>query len=162
MSSQLYVGEVMHSRKQPVEYQFRYSTLSIKVDIDQIEQEAKSLRWLSMNRFNLASLNYQDHGARDGGAWREWINGFLAGYGIETPARVELLCYPRILGYGFNPLAMWYAYDQDDKLLAVIGEVSNTFGRWHHYVLKAPGLVLTCLTHLLDTHNRYKRMHRPA
>jgi hypothetical protein len=141
MSSQLYVGEVMHARKQPVEYHFRYGTLSIKVDIDRIEQEAHNLHWLSVNRFNLVSLNYKDHGARDGGSWREWINGFLAEYGIDTPARVELLCYPRILGYSFNPLAMWYAYDQDDKLLAVIGEVSNTFGQWHHYVLKAPGLV---------------------
>ena len=136
MSSQLYIGHVAHARKKPVEYRFAYRTLSIKVDIDCIEQETQQLRWLSLNRFNLVSLNYKDHGSRDGTPWRQWIDGFLAQYQIERPARVELICYPRILGYSFNPLSMWYAYNADDQLLAIIGEVSNTFGQWHHYVLK--------------------------
>lgn len=135
MASTLYIGQVMHQRLEPVLYQFRYKTLSLKVDIDQFEQEAKGLRWLSFNRFNLVSLHLRDHGARDGGSWREWIDRFLAEYGISRPTRVELLCYPRILGYGFNPLAMWYAYDENNRLSAVVAEVSNTFGQWHHYVL---------------------------
>ena len=136
MRSQLYIGQVAHARKKPVEYRFAYRTLSIKVDIDCIEQEAQALRWLSLNRFNLVSLNYKDHGPRDGTPWRQWIDAFLAQYAIERPARVELICYPRILGYSFNPLSMWYAYNEHDQLLAIIGEVSNTFGQWHHYVLK--------------------------
>lgn len=138
MSSLLYVGQVMHARKKPVEYKFNYGTLSIKVDIDTIEQEASQLRWLSLNKFNLVGLNYKDHGSRDGKPWRQWVNEFLALYGIAEPARVELLCYPRILGYSFNPLSMWYAYDKNNQLIAVIGEVSNTFKKWHHYVLKSP------------------------
>lgn len=52
--------------------------------------------------------------------------------------RVELLCYPRVLGYSFNPLAIWYAYDKQGRLMALVAEVSNTFGQWHHYVLKLP------------------------
>ena len=139
MSSQLYVGQVAHARKHPVEYRFAYRTLSIKIDIDCIEQETQSLRWLSLNRFNLVSLNYKDHGPRDGTPWRQWIDGFLAQYDIARPARVELVCYPRILGYSFNPLSMWYAYDELDQVVAIIGEVSNTFGQWHHYVLKLAG-----------------------
>lgn len=143
MSSCLYVGKVMHARQKPVEYQFRYSTVSIKVDIDQIAEEAKSLPLFSFNRFNLVSVNTRDHGPRDGTPWREWINHFLAGYQIPNPARVELICYPRILGYSFNPLAMWYAYDSENQLIAVIAEVSNTFGQWHHYVLKPQAGLLT-------------------
>ena len=136
MSSALYVSQVAHARQQPVEYRFAYRTFSIKVDIDCIEREAQQLRWLSVNRFNLVSLNYKDHGPRDGTPWRQWIDGFLAQYDVARPARVELVCYPRILGYSFNPLSMWYAYDADEQLLAIIAEVSNTFGQWHHYVLK--------------------------
>lgn len=135
MGSQLYVGKVMHARKKPVEYRFNYGTLSINIDIDQIEKETKALRWLSLNKFNLVSLNYKDHGPRDGTPWRIWINAFLAQYGIAKPARVELLCYPKVLGYSFNPLAMWYAYDANHVLIAIVAEVSNTFGQWHHYVL---------------------------
>ncbi len=139
MSSQLYTSQVAHARKQPVEYRFAYRTFSIKIDIDCIEQEMQTLRWLSLNRFNLVSLNYQDHGPRDGTPWRQWVDVFLAQYGIERPARVELICYPRILGYSFNPLSMWYAYNADNQLIAIIAEVSNTFGQWHHYVLKLSG-----------------------
>ncbi len=139
MTSQLYVGQVAHARKKPVEYRFAYRTFSIKVDLDCIEQEAQQLRWLSLNRFNLLSLNYKDHGPRNGTPWRQWIDGFLAQYGIERPARAELVCYPRVLGYSFNPLSMWYAYDADKQLVAIIAEVSNTFGQWHHYVLKLAG-----------------------
>lgn len=142
MASSLYIGQVMHERMKPVQYHFRYGTGSILIDIDQIQQEANDLRWLGFNRFNLISVNEKDHGPRDGTAWRQWIDGFLAGYDIARPARVELLCYPRILGYAFNPLAMWYAYDDQSQLIAVIAEVSNTFGQWHHYVLK-PGLVVS-------------------
>lgn len=136
MSSALYASQVAHARQQPVEYRFAYRTFSIKVDLDCIEQEAQKLRWLSLNSFNLVSLNYKDHGPRDGTPWRQWADDFLAQYGVERPARVELVCYPRILGYSFNPLSMWYAYDADQQLIAIIAEVSNTFGQWHHYVLK--------------------------
>ncbi len=139
MTSCLYVGQVAHARKKPVEYRFAYRTFSIKVDVDCIEQESQQLRWLSLNRFNLLSLNYKDHGARDGTPWRQWLDGFLAQYGIARPARAEFICYPRVLGYSFNPLSMWYAYDKDNQLIAIIGEVSNTFGQWHHYVLKLAG-----------------------
>lgn len=150
MSSCLYVGQVMHARKKPVEYNFQYRTLSIKVDLDTIEMEASKLRWFGMNKFNLVGLNYKDHGSRDGKPWRQWINEFLALYGIDKPARVELLCYPRILGYSFNPLSMWYAYDDKSKLIAVIGEVSNTFKKWHHYVLKYPNTNTATLEALAD------------
>lgn len=139
MSSALYVSQVAHARKQPVQYRFAYRTFSIKVDLDCIEQEEQGLRWFSLNRFNLVSLNYKDHGPRDGTPWRQWIDGFLAQYDVERPARVELVCYPRVLGYSFNPLSMWYAYNADEQLVAIIAEVSNTFGQWHHYVLKLDG-----------------------
>ena len=52
MTSQLYVGQVAHARKQPVEYRFAYRTFSLKVDLDEIAQESQKLRWLSLNRFN--------------------------------------------------------------------------------------------------------------
>lgn len=135
MASCLYFGKVMHRREQPVEYHFEYRTASIKVDIDQFEQEAQDHKLLSFNRFNLLSVHTKDHGSRDGTPWRQWFTGLLAEYTLAEPKRIELICYPRILGYAFNPLAMWYAYDEQDKLYAVVAEVSNTFGQWHHYVL---------------------------
>ncbi len=138
MASCFYFGKVMHRREQPVAYHFEYQTASIKVDVDQFEKEAESFKLLSFNRFNLLSVHTRDHGSRDGTPWRKWLTGLFADYQLPEPVRIELVCYPRILGYAFNPLAMWYAYNAEEQLYAVVAEVSNTFGQWHHYILKVP------------------------
>jgi DUF1365 family protein len=131
----------MHERKRPFTYRFRYPAFHLKVDIDRIEAESLPLKGLSMNRFDWVSLYTRDFGARNPNVgWREWIDAFLKEYGHSTPpARVELVCAPRMLGIVFNPLAVWYAYDAQDRLIAIIGEVSNTFGQYHHYVLSDKG-----------------------
>lgn len=136
MPSALYACQVMHQRFGEVTYRFKYAVMALKIDIDTFESEAAHHRWLSLNRFNLISVRTEDFGARNGQAWREWVNDLLAQYGLpQPPHRVEIVCTPRILGKAFNPLALWYAYDAENRLIAVIGEVSNTFGQWHHYVL---------------------------
>ena len=135
-----YFGQVMHQRFFPMTYKFRYGVMSLKVDIDRIEEEAQAVRGLSVNRFNWLSIHFKDYGARDGSQWRDWLEGLLAQYGIQgAPKRIELVCFPRVLGWAFNPLAMWYAYNEQNQLIAVVGEVSNTFGHWHHYVLTNEG-----------------------
>jgi DUF1365 family protein len=141
VSSQLYFGQVMHQRFFPMQYQFRYGVMSLRVDIDEIEQESKHLKWLSLNRFNLFSLHYKDYGARQKNqAWRIWANKLLAEYGLPEPAyKIELVCFPRFMNITFNPLAMWYAYNEVGEMIAIIAEVSNTFGQWHHYVLTNAG-----------------------
>lgn len=143
MPSGIYLGQVMHKRLGAIQYQFRYGVMSLRIDVDTIAEEARSLRWLSLDRFNLYSLHKRDFGARDGRPWRAWADGLLADYGLpERARRIELVCFPRFLGIVFNPLAMWYAYDGDDRLVGIIGEVSNTFGQWHHYVLTDGGRAL--------------------
>lgn len=136
MASQLCWNEVVHKRSRPVAYRFNYRVFSLKIDIDRFEDEAGNLRWLSLNRHNLLSVYFKDYGSRDGTPWRQWFDTFMYNYGLTTPAaKVELVCLPRVFGYSFNPLAMWYAYNDKQQLIAVVAEVSNTFGQWHHYVL---------------------------
>ncbi|WP_238843401.1 DUF1365 domain-containing protein [Thiomicrorhabdus xiamenensis] len=146
--SAVYFGSVMHQRMFPVHYAFQYKVMSLRVEVDRIEEEIGALKgfckFLSLNRFNLYSLNYKDFGARDGKPWRPWLESLLAEYGVEkAPKRIELVCSPRFLGIVFNPLAVWYAYDEQDRMIAVVGEVSNTFGQWHHYVLSNRGKPLS-------------------
>lgn len=144
MASELYIGQVMHQRFFPMEYKFKYQVFSIKVDVDEIEAEAQSVRWLGLNRFNLVSLHFKDHGSRSQQTWRAWFEELASEYGItQNIKRIELVCMPRYLGFVFNPLAMWYGYDDNDELIVVIAEVSNTFGQWHHYVLTNQGQPFT-------------------
>lgn len=145
MPSQGYICDVMHQRLRPFQYRFHYKVFNVKIDIDRITMESAHLKWLSINRFNLVSLYTKDFGARDPDiSWREWADTLLADYGLPQPAaRIELVCSPRMLGMVFNPLAIWYAYNSNNELIGIIGEVSNTFGQWHHYVLTQQGAPLT-------------------
>ena len=125
----------MHSRRFPVVYRFSYRVFSLLVDIDRLDEVGRNPLF-SINRFNLFSLYQRDHGARDGSAWRGWAETLLCDNGIDAAiGNIQLLCFPRILGYGFNPLSLWFCYDTAGNLLAAICEVRNTFGEHHHYLL---------------------------
>lgn len=133
-AAQLYPGTVMHARLKPFGHRFSYSVFTLLADIDRLAEAGKVSRLFSVGRFNLMSFNEADHGPRDGSSLRAHVDRQLAARGLAAPARVLLLCYPRILGYVFNPLSVYFAYDENDDLLAVIYEVRNTFGDLHTYV----------------------------
>ena len=136
MRSALYRGSVMHARLAPVRHRVRYRVFTLLIDLDELPALAKSLRWLSHNRFNLMSLHDRDHGAGTGEGMRAWAERTLCAAGITPPqGRIELLCFPRLLGYVFNPLSLWLCRDRAEHLQAVIYEVHNTFGGRHAYAL---------------------------
>ena len=130
----LYTGKVMHARMKPVPHRFSYSVFSMLIDLDQLAAAGRSSALFSVGRFNLLSFHERDHGPRDGSSLRRHVDRLLAEAGLARPSRVLLLAYPRLLGYVFNPLAVYYAYDTDGDLSAVIYEVRNTFGDLHTYV----------------------------
>ena len=49
---------------------------------------------------------------------------------------VKLLCYPRIWGYAFNPLSVFFVYDKNSNLISILYEVKNTFDEQHTYIFK--------------------------
>jgi DUF1365 family protein len=134
----LYFGRVMHTRVAPFKHQFEYRVFSVFLDIDRLQELPEMSRLFSHNKFNLFGFYDTDHGAKDGVGLRTWIESELKESGIvETPKTIKLFCYPRILGYVFNPLSIFYCYDERDRLMALLYEVSNTFGERHLYVAKA-------------------------
>lgn len=137
--SSLYLGRVMHHRLRPFRHRFAYRVFSIWLDIDRIADKASELRLFSHNRFNLFSFHDRDHGRRDGASLRPWVENLLADHDIDLEGgRISILCYPRILGYVFNPLSVFFCHDAADRLCAIVYEVKNTFGEQHCYVLPLP------------------------
>ena len=131
----LYRGHVMHMRLQPFGHKFRYGVTTALLDIDRLAETATGLRLFSVDRFNLIAFHRRDHGPRDGGPLRPWIEARLAEAGRPAPARILLLAMPRVLGYAFNPLSVFYCYDAAGRLESVVYEVKNTFGDQFPYVL---------------------------
>ena len=133
----LYQGLVTHQRMRPKAHRFAYKVYAVLMDLDR-QGEIKGLSPLvSHNRWNIFSVHDRDHGPADGGPLRPWADRLLAEGGLAQPAaRIVLLCYPRIMGAVFNPLSVYYAYDEAGLLVGVIYEVRNTFGERHAYVAK--------------------------
>jgi len=125
----------MHRRLRPFRHRLDYRVFYALLDLDRLDE----LPWpMRRNRFGLFSFHDRDHGPADGGALRPWAEAQLAARGIAPPGgRMRLLCFPRLLGYAFNPLSIWFCHAPDGRLAALIYEVRNTFGDRHCYVLEA-------------------------
>lgn len=133
----LYDCRVMHRRRTAPMYRFVYQLFYLYLDIDTIDRLAARLRWFSHNRFNLLSFHNHDHGDQSDGPLRPFAEKVLRSAGLETGGRIQLLCLPRVLGYAFNPISLWFCDDPRGRPLAVIAEVRNTFGEKHAYLLEA-------------------------
>ena len=131
-----YIGDVMHQRMKPVTHRFVYRVFTILVDLARLDETQRKSPIFSVNRFNLMGFYEKDHGPRDGSRLLPYAQDLLqkAGVDLGPKGRILLLCYPRILGYVFNPLSTYFAYDSEGELIAILYEVSNTFGERHTYV----------------------------
>ena len=138
MASEILEGIVMHRRFRPVENRFAYRVFFLRLEL--AELEAARNRLFSLNRFNLASFHFRDHGARDGTHPLAWIRALLAREGLcAADGAIWLHCFPRVLGYAFNPVSFWFCHSRNGALRAVVAEVNNTFGEHHCYLLAHPG-----------------------
>jgi uncharacterized protein len=132
----LYVGDVMHSRLKPIGHRFSYRVMSLLINLDRLSDADRQSPLFGVNRAALYSFHEADHGKRDGSSLRAYAHRCAAERGIDlTGGRVLLLCYPRLLGYTFNPLSVYFCHRADGELALLIYEVRNTFGDIHPYVL---------------------------
>ena len=141
----LYVGKVMHARLKPMGHRFSYRVMSLLIDLDRLAEADRQSPLFGVNRAALYSFREADHGARDGSPLRAYAQRCAAERGIDlTGGRVLLLCYPRLLGYTFNPLSVYFCYRASGELALLIYEVRNTFGDIHPYVLPVKSGEMSC------------------
>jgi len=137
----LYRGEVTHARLRPKAHRFRYRVFWLMVDVDRMREAASGTRLFSLDRFNLFSLRARDFGDGSGGPLRAQVERELAEAGIPAPGGpIRLLTMPRVLGYAFNPISLYYCEDRTGRLAAMLYEVTSTFGeRRIHALPTDPG-----------------------
>ncbi len=144
----LYVGEVVHKRLRPKRHSLRYRVFSLLADIDRLQDLDDRLKLFSLDRFNLFSLYRKDFGPGDGTDLRAFLERKARAAGMRDDiVRIHMLAYPRILGYAFNPLTVFYLYGAGDRLLMLVYEVRNTFGEKHFYQADVSGQNAAELTH---------------
>ena len=142
MDAGLYFGRVMHKRFTPKPHSFSYRVFTLFANIDDLPEMANKNRFFGVNRFNILSFYEKDYGDASSSKnlpLKERLQSLLSQNNIEVPKgfKVWVLTYPRILGFSFNPITVFYCYCEKGKQIAVIYEVRNTFGERHNYIFKA-------------------------
>ena len=134
--SALYVGQVMHQRLRPRRHRLAYDMFLFLLDLDEIDAVAARLKLFSRNRFNLFSFFNRDHGDGSGRSLRAYVECQLKASGVEIDGGpIRLLSLPRMLGYAFNPLSVYFCHRRQGELAAILYEVNNTFGERHSYLI---------------------------
>ncbi|MCW7551117.1 DUF1365 domain-containing protein [Endozoicomonas gorgoniicola] len=134
MKSAVYWGSLMHNRIRPKKHRFRYRMASWLVNLDELQQLDQCLWLFSFNAFNLIAFHTRDYGDGSCRCLKQQVNELLCENNIAAADQVELMCSPRILGYVFNPLSVYFCY-RNGQPVALVYEVSNTFSERHSYVI---------------------------
>jgi DUF1365 family protein len=136
--SAFYVGEVRHARTRPKVHRLRYRVFMMLFDLDAIDAELAALRLFSRGRFNLMSFHPRDHGDGSATPLKAQVETLLDQAGLAPDGGpIRLLCMPRVLGFVFNPLSVYFCWRRSGELSAIVYEVSSTFGQRHSYVMPA-------------------------
>jgi hypothetical protein len=121
LRSTLYVGSVLHRRLRPRAHRLRYRVFWLLLDLDEIDRLPRALRLFSHNRFNAVGFHDSDHGDGSNTLLRAQVERHLTAAGIElNGGAIQLLCMPRIFGYGFNPLSVYFCYYLNGPLAYLI------------------------------------------
>ncbi|MEM9168449.1 MAG: DUF1365 domain-containing protein [Pseudomonadota bacterium] len=150
----LYHGRVVHRRLRPKAHQLGYDVFSLMVDVDALSALDARLRRFSRGKFNFYSFYDRDHGTGAADDIGAYVRGELRRAGFVADGPIRLLCYPRMLGYVFNPISVYYGYRADGTLESVLYEVSSTFGERHAYLAAVDDPYAPVIRHQAD-----KRLH---
>ena len=138
LASGLYAGVVGHTRLRPRRHALRYRIFMLLLDLDELDRLEADHRLFKVNRPGLLSFHECDHADGGPGGLKAKIAAQLADAGLPGGGPIRLLCMPRVLGFVFNPISVYFCHGADGRLGAILYEVNNTFGQRHSYLIAAP------------------------
>ena len=140
--SSVYTGWVRHRRYVPVKHELNYPMFMLYVDLDELPELTQRKWFFSQNTFNLASFWRKDFYEADTPDLKqsviERIQDRYASEKVTCPSiqSIRMLCHVRYFNFVFNPVVFYYGFDEQDQLIAIFAEITNTpWGERHGYVL---------------------------
>ena len=133
-----YKGSVTHRRHSKVSHKLRYRIAYILLDLDRLDEAGSASRFLGVERAGLLSFRARDHGDGNTNDLATWVRSYLRRQDVdEDAARIELMALPRMFGFVFNPIAVYFIYDREDNLHHILYQVTSTFSQRHFYLCRA-------------------------
>lgn len=137
LHSCLYSGTVRHRRFDAVEHAFEVAATFLYLDLDELDRAFAGRWYWSARRPAPMWFRRRDYFGDPGQplhvAVRDAVERQI---GVRPAGAVRVLTTPRALGVSFNPVTFYYCFDAQDRLEAVLAEITNTpWGERHHYVV---------------------------
>ncbi len=144
MKASIYEGEVIHQRFAPKRHRLSYRIFQVLLDLDRLDDDLGPVGLFSHNRFNLFSFCDRDHGPDQASSRSSPLKSRMTAMLSERGQylngdHIFLMTMPRILGFVFNPISLYFVQGADNRLKCIVYEVNNTFGDRHSYVLPVEG-----------------------
>jgi DUF1365 family protein len=145
VNSCFYECDVFHRRLRPKQHEFLYRVFYFYLDLGELEEAERKLKIFGVNRPNVYSLRDGDHFQYDEGSKplpiADNVRRFLAHSGcpLEDGGSICMLCFPRMLGYVFNPVTIYFCFRPDGTPHASVVEVGNTFRELKPYLVPRAG-----------------------
>jgi DUF1365 family protein len=132
LRSRLFACQVSHHRFRPRAHGFRYGIFLFALDLDEIAELGRRLKFFSAERPNLYSFRERDFfpvpAPEAAASLQDRVLAYLAARGIDlSGGRVELVTMPRMTGYWFNPVSFYFCHNRAGECVAVLPEITNTF-----------------------------------
>lgn len=130
-----YIGNVHHARLSGPGHQFDYGVAYVCIDLDRAEKCNDYSKLFGWNKRRVMNVNPKDHGDGKTDNLARWVRKTLRKNGVDrSVTKIDLFTMPRIFGYVFNPISIYFVYEGNDTH-HVLYEVNNTFGGRHFYLM---------------------------
>lgn len=138
----LYNGKIRHRRFTPVLNEFKYGMFMWYLDLDELDVLAQQSRFFSFHRWAPFRFAREDYFGDKNEDLKQSVvscvdtffkRNHVAHRAIKS---VRVLTHIRYFNLIFNPVSFYYCFDEQDQLLAVLAEITNTpWGERHAYIL---------------------------
>jgi DUF1365 family protein len=126
----------------PVKNNFTYDMFMLYLDLDEVPVLFSKKWYTGFDRFGVASFKRADYFEPDNPDLKQAVidkvNQYAQDDGQPSMAikYVRMLTHVRYFNLIFNPVSFYYCFDENEKLLAIMSEITNTpWGERHAYVL---------------------------
>lgn len=136
--SAIYHGNVRHRRFSPRNHAFKYRVFMMYFDLDELDDVLAMSPWWSTRAWSLARFSRKDYfGDASLSIKAAVLNEVNQRLSLNLSGAVRMLTNCRYFGFIVNPITIYYCFDKEDKLQAMLLEVTNTpWGEKIAYVLK--------------------------
>lgn len=142
LNSAIYKGTVRHRRFVPCKHEFSYKLYMLYLDLDEVETIFKQHWFSGFNGFNLVSFKRKDYFQPETENLKQAVMSKVTDYAkeqgvaLEDIKKVTMLTHARYFNIIFNPVSFYYCFDEQDQLIAIMAEITNTpWGERYSYVL---------------------------